>query len=155
MHVPGIVIISLAHFSSVSFSQPIIPTLWGTYDCAAIPEFSLIDKNPASGLKYNSVYGVGTLEPLSPDVIIVGLYFADTEDSWANANKQDDLAKELIAEGYSVKSFGINYYAPLACVVEGECVNFWWNSPSFFPSYDNCEGYVAGCAPSDYRLQER
>ena len=139
----------------VTLSQPIVPTYWGTYNCAAIPEFTLLDKNPASGVKYNTEYGLYDLDPSVADIIIVGLYFADSADSWANAKRQDDLGKELIQEGYSVKNVALNYYAPLSCVLDGECVNFWWNSPSFFPSYDNCMGYIAGCEPADYRLIER
>ena len=144
-----------AQLSSTSFSQPITPTYWGTNDCDTVPSFNLQEKNMNSVNDYNTKYTLDDWKPYSYDVILVGLYFADSEDSWYNAEKQEKLGQYLIDEGYKVKSFGVNYLAPLSCVLEGECVNFWWSSPSLFPSYDNCLGYVAGCAPGDSRLIER
>lgn len=147
--------VCFAHLSSISFSQPIIPTYWGTNSCDVVPTFSLQDRNTESGDSYNTVYGLDDFKPYTYDVLLVGLYFADSEDSWHNAEMQDELGQTLTEKGYKVKNVAINYLAPLSCVLEGECVNFWWNSPSLFPSYDNCLGYVAGCAPGDSRLLER
>lgn len=155
MHIQCLLAVSLAHFSSVSYSQPIVPTFWGTFNCSMIPEFTLYDKNTHSGVKYNTLYGLQDMEPSVPDVTIIGLYFADSEDGWANAKKQEILGKDLAAKGITVKNVALNFYAPLACVLEGECINYWWSSPSFYPSYDNCAGYVAGCGPEDSRLIER
>ena len=151
----SVFLISIAHLLSISLSQPIVPTLWGTYECAPVPVFSLRDANPASGDSYNTEYGLDDYKPYDYDILIVGLYFADTPDSRKNAKAQQELGEELQGFGYSVKNVAINYFAPLSCVLEGECVNFWWNSPFLFPSYDNCLGYVAGCAPGDDRLLER
>lgn len=155
MYIQSLLVISLAHFSSVTFSQPIVPTFWGTYNCSILPDFTLYDKNTHSGAKYNTLYGLQDIAPSVPDITIVGLYFADSEDGWANAKKQELLGKDLVAKGITVKNVALNFYAPLSCVLEGECVNYWWNSPSFYPSSDNCAGYVAGCGPRDSRLVER
>lgn len=151
----SLVFFALAHLSIVSLSQPIVPTYWGTNDCDAVPVFSLQDVNPYRTDTYQTSYGMDDFKPYTYDVLIVGLYFADNADSWANVRKQDDLGKALEDKGYKVKNAVLNYFAPLSCVLEGECVNFWWNSPYLFPSYDNCVGYVAGCAPDDERLIAR
>lgn len=151
----GIFFVVAAHLLSSSLSQPIVPTFWGTYDCASVPVFSLKDEQPASGDVFETEYGLDDYKPYNFDILIVGLYFADSPDSWDNAKAQQELGEELEDKGYTVKNVALNYFAPLSCVLEGECVNFWWNSPYIFPSYDNCLGYVGGCDPLDERLFTR
>jgi hypothetical protein len=148
-------LLSITHIiSRVSSSQPIVPTYWGTTSCQHMPIFSLEDKNPASGKNFATTYGLDTLLPKDPDLIIVGLYFGDSDKSWANAAKQEKLGNELKKDKYNVQNVIINFYAPLACVLEGECVNFWWNNPNIFPaSQHNCDNFVAGCAPADNRVK--
>lgn len=139
--------------SPVLSAQPIVPTYWGTTACQHIPEFVLEDKNPASGKNYSTTYGLNTLLPQNPDLIIVGLYFGDSEKSWENAAKQQELGRQLTHEKYNVQNLIINFYAPLSCTLEGECVNFWWNNLNIFPGAENnCAGYIAGCAPQDRRV---
>eukprot|EP00596_Hydrurales_sp_CCMP1899_P001033 CAMPEP_0119044864 /NCGR_PEP_ID=MMETSP1177-20130426/35259_1 /TAXON_ID=2985 /ORGANISM="Ochromonas sp, Strain CCMP1899" /LENGTH=292 /DNA_ID=CAMNT_0007015689 /DNA_START=126 /DNA_END=1005 /DNA_ORIENTATION=- len=147
-------LLSIAHIiSPVLSSQPIVPTYWGTTSCQHMPIFALEDKNPASK-NFTTTYGLDTLLPKNPDLIIVGLYFADSDKSWPNAAKQEKLGRDLEKANYTVQNVIINFYAPLACVLEGECVNFWWNNPNLFHgSQHNCENYIAGCAPADKRVK--
>ena len=130
-------------------SSQIVPTLWGVEECTYAIDFNLKDINPKSD-RYGEEYGLYYSE--KTDIIIVGLYMADAADSPQNAKRQQELGQELIDMGYTVKNVAINYYAPWGCVMEGECVSFWWNNPFMFPGSDNCAGYVAGCNPQDERL---
>jgi len=134
---------------SVVRAQPIVPTLWGVKDCTYAIDFNLKDVNPKSD-RYGEEYGLYYSE--KTDVILVGMYMADSADSGNNAKRQQELGQELMDMGYTVKNVLLNYYAPLGCVMEGECVSFWWNNPFLFPGSDNCAGYVSGCAPNDERL---
>ena len=123
--------------------------MWGVQDCTYAIDFNLKDINPKSD-RYGEEYGLYYSE--KTDVILVGLYMADSEDSQKNAQKQQELGQELMDMGYTVKNVAINYYAPLSCVLKGECVNYWWTNPLFFVGNDNCAGYVSGCSPSDEAL---
>ena len=123
--------------------------MWGVQDCTYAIDFNLKDINPKSD-RYGEEYGLYYSE--KTDVILVGLYMADSEDSKKNAQKQQELGQELMDMGYTVKNVAINYYAPLSCVLKGECVNYWWTNPLFFVGNDNCAGYVSGCSPSDEAL---
>jgi hypothetical protein len=118
-------------------------------DCTYAIDFNLKDVNPKSD-RYGEEYGLYYSE--KTDVILVGMYMADSADSVNNAKRQQELGQELMDMGYTVKNVLLNYYAPLGCVMEGECVSFWWNNPFLFPGSDNCAGYVSGCAPNDERL---
>lgn len=145
----AVALLCLGHGPKVARGQPIVPTLWGTQDCTYAIDFNLKDVNPKSD-RYGEEYGLYYSE--KTDVILVGLYMADSVDSQKNAKRQQDLGNELIDMGYTVKNVALNYYAPLACVLQGECVSFWWNNPFLFPGSDNCAGFIAGCSPQDDRL---
>jgi hypothetical protein len=127
-----------------------VPTFWGTQDCTFVPEFSLLDLNVNSTSYTGGPYGIYYTE--KTDVIIVQLLFADNPTSVENALMQEKLGEEIANAGYTVKNVIINYYAPLNCLLEGDCVNFWWTFFPF-PGVDNCVGYTAGCPPGDSRLQ--
>ena len=103
-------------------SSQLVPTLWGVEDCTYAIDFNLKDINPKSD-RYGEEYGLYYSE--KTDIIIVGLYMADAADSPQNAKRQQELGQELMDMGYTVKNVAINYYAPLGCVMEGECVSFW------------------------------
>jgi hypothetical protein len=140
-----IAVICLLQLAPKSLSQPIVPTWWSVNPCDYLPEFYLSDVNPQSPTNNGREYGLYYTN--ITDLIIVGLYLADVPVSIENAKRQEELGNELVSMGYTVKNVILNYYAPLSCALDGECVNPWG-----FWSYDTCRGYVAGCPPGDSRL---
>ena len=141
------ILIAISLFCTIQLghSQPIVPSWWSVNSCDYLPEYYLSDVNPQSPTNNGREYGLYYTN--ITNVIIVGLYLADVDVSIENAIRQEQLGNDLIDMGYTVKNVILNYYAPLSCALDGECVIPWgyWSS-------NKCRGYIAGCPPGDSRL---
>jgi hypothetical protein len=122
------------------------PTSFGTVECKKWPKFDLQDYNPSHSSTYLQSYGLGDIQP-SADVTVVGLYFADSEDSQAAVTYQDRMGYSLQShEKLVVHNVAINFYAPKACA-EMDCEDE-YTFGLFKPKKKvDCSTYVGGCAP--------
>ena len=121
------------------------PTGFGTKPCKKWPYFYLQDYNPSSRSSYLQTYGLNDIKP-SGSVTVVGLYFADSEDSIAAIQLQDRLTTVLKDEyDVTIHNVALNYFAPKECA-KLECIPVWTLNSQWWYYTSSCEGYIGGCA---------
>ena len=134
-----------------------LPTYWGTTECQQYPDFLLQNYQPQNSsnevIKYMESYTVDDLISTDTEIIIIGLYYADSTLSQQYAQYQQELGNKLIKQGYIITNIVINNYAPYSCTQETKCQSTFWYKPWKPWTSPECENFIAGCAPDDVRLK--